>query len=146
MTTADVLNAILAARTNPANASFFASNASNYLGGMANPLTTGQLQAVAATGTVNVLAGGIAYHVTPGTGSTPFNYTPIGYDPSYYANKPNPTPTPTNTLVPSNTSNPGSGRNLTSSISDGLNQVKDILGPTGILIGIGLFAFLVLKK
>ncbi|MDE1871789.1 MAG: hypothetical protein KGI06_06145 [Candidatus Micrarchaeota archaeon] len=145
MTSADVLNAILAARSNPANASFFASNPSNYLGGMKNALTTGQLQAVTATGTVNVLAGGIAYHVTPGTGSQPFNYTPVGYDPNYYANLPSP-PTPTNTLVPSNTSSPGTGRNLTSSISDGLNQVKGILGPVGILIGIGLFAFVVLKK
>ena len=57
------------------------------------------------------------------------------------------TPTPgSNSTVPSNTTNPGTGRSLTSSLSDGLNQLKNILGPTGILIGIGLFAFVVLKK
>ena len=56
------------------------------------------------------------------------------------------TPTPGTTTIPSNTSNPTTGRSLSSTASDALNQVKSILGPTGLIIGIGLLAFVVLKK
>lgn len=148
MTSADVLAAILAVRNNPANAAYFATAPSNYLGGMKNALTTGQLQQVVGTGTVNVLAGGNLYHVTPGTGANPFNYTLISNNPGPV---PSPsvsfvTPTPTQTTIPNNTSNPTSGRSLGDSLKSGLEQAKTFLGPTGIIIGFGLLAFLVLKK
>ena len=146
---ADLTAAIIAARSNPANAAFFAHTPSNYLGSSAIGLNTGQLQAIAATGTVNVLSGGVAYHVTPGTGSTAFNYTPVGYDPNYYISKAN-TPTPTNTLVPSNTANPTTGRTVGDVVSGGFSQIKSFFsGPTGgialaAIAGLGLL--LVLKK
>ena len=57
------------------------------------------------------------------------------------------TPTPGSTsTIPSNTSNPGTGRSLASTLSSGLAQAKSFLGPVGIIIAIGVGAFLVLKK
>ena len=56
------------------------------------------------------------------------------------------TPTPGQTTVPSNTSNPTTGRSLAQTASDAINQIKGTLGTTGILVGIGLLAFVVLKK
>ena len=142
----DLFSQILAVRENPANAAYFSKTASNYLGGANLGFNTGQLQALAATGTVNILTGGVAYHLTPGgSGGQAFTYTPVGYDPNYYVQKAA-TQTPTNTLVPSNTSNPISGRSLTDTLTQGLSSVKSYIGPTGLLIGIGLAIFLVVKK
>ena len=146
MTNTDLFNAMLAVRQNPANASYFSKNASNYIGGSNFGFSTGQLQALASTGTVNILTGGVAYHVTPGgSGGQPFTYTQVGYDPNYYVQQAA-KQTPTNTLVPSNISNPGTGRSLTDTLTQGLASVKNYIGPTGLLIGIGLAIFLVVKK
>lgn len=56
------------------------------------------------------------------------------------------TPTPGQTTIPSNTSNPTTGRSLASTASDAVNQIKSILGPTGLIIGVGIIGFLLLKK
>lgn len=145
MTSADVLAAILAARNNPANAAFFKTSASNYLGSPSLGLTTGQLQQVESTGTVNVLAGGVLYNVQPSTGSQPFTYTPVSTSPQTAPVVTN-TPTPTATTVPSNTGSTSTGRNISSTLSQGLSQIQNYIGPVGIAIAIGLGLILVLKK
>ena len=147
MTNNDLFSQILAVRENPANAKFFSQTASNYLGGANLGFTTGQLQALAATGTVNVLTNGVTYHVTPGgSGGQPFTYTPVAVSTPTSSN----TPTPTNTILSSNTSNPTTGRNVTDVLNGGFTQLKSFFsGPSGpialaAIAGIGLI--LVLKK
>ena len=57
------------------------------------------------------------------------------------------TPTPGATAtIPSTTGSAPTGRSLAATASDTLNQIKSFLGPTGLIVGVGIIGFLLLKK